>query len=72
MITIGKPMKKPLFILILFAFNNAYSSSLTVGESCVINSLPSTCTTTPSVFNDNGTKACLWKTTGNTVEVKSC
>lgn len=65
-------MKRIIFTLILFTLNNAYSSGITVGDSCVLTNPSGTCSTTIGIFNDNGAKACLWKTTGNTVEVKSC
>lgn len=67
-------MKKFIFTLILFTLNNANSSGITVGESCVVNDLADTCSTTIGMTNDNGTKVCLWRaaTNGNPLTIFAC
>jgi len=67
-------MKKLLFTIILFTLNNAYSSGITIGESCVLNNPSNTCSTTISMTNNNGTKVCLWRapTNGNPLTIFAC
>lgn len=67
-------MKKLIFTLFLLTLNNAYSSGITVGTSCVVTSPTGTCSTNISMTNNNGTKVCLWRaaTNGNPLTIFAC